>query len=183
VLLALVACDQLLQKDFEPSGSDYQLNSNIRVIAIAGDPQTVGTGTFTLRMTIASKTSNVETATLPGGLTFRRRKNTTQHLLVLKPQTITTGTGSNSVLVRLGVFCLNKRREPPTVEDTFDIGPVTDNEDLRLIADSVLHKDISDGNDMWMVQHAVYMVTDSSGLPQVYVDSIRALPPDSSGLH
>jgi len=176
--LLFLACDLLPDGEFEPTGSQFNINSNVDVISITGNPGLSPNGPITLGMAIVSKTSSVETDVLPAGLLLKRRVNNTQHMLLLKPHAIAAGT-SNSVAL-LGTFCCNKLRASPDAGDTFDIGPVTDNTDLRQLVNLVQHKDISSGGNMWIVQRAVYMVTDSTGLTQAYIDSINALPADTT---
>jgi hypothetical protein len=172
--LLLLACDVLTVNDFEPTGTQFNINSDIKVISITGNPDLSPNGPFTIGLTIVSRTSSIQTDVLPAGLLLKRRVNNTQHMLLLKPHAITAGTTSSVAL--LGTFCCNKLRASPDAGDTFDIGPVTDNSDLRQIVSLVQNKDISSGSNMWMVQRAVYMVTDSTGLTQAYVDSLTALP-------
>jgi hypothetical protein len=172
--LLFLACDVLTVNDFEPTGTQFNINSDIRVISITGNPDLSPNGPFTLGLTIVSRTSSNATDVLPAGLLLKRRVNNTQHMLLLKPHAITAGTASSVALI--GAFCCNKLRASPDAGDTFDIGPVTDNSDLQQIVSLVQNKDISNGSNMWMVQRAVYMVTDSTGLTQAYIDSLNALP-------
>jgi len=53
---------------------------------------------------------------------------------------------------------------------------MTDNAGLQQIVGIVKNKDISNASNMFMIQRAVQMVTDSTGLTQVYIDSLNALP-------
>ena len=174
--LLFLACDMLPVNEFEPTGTQFNINTDIHVISITGNPQTSPSGPMTMGMTIVSRTSSVESDVLPAGLLLKRRVNNTQHMLLLKPHAIVAGT-TNSVAI-LGTFCCNENRPSPDLGDTFDIGPVTDNAELKQIADLVEGKDISKGTDMWMVQHAVYMVTNGDSLTQAYIDSLIALPPE-----
>jgi hypothetical protein len=176
--LLFLACDLLPTNEFQPSGTHFDLNPDITVISITGSPDTSSYGPFTMAITVVSRTSNMESDVLPAGLLLKRRVNNTQHMLLVKSQQITAGASNSTVL--LGTFCCNEHRPSPDAGDTFDIGPVTDNSQLREIDSLVQHKDISNGNDMWMVQHAVYLVTDSTGLTQAYIDSINALPADTT---
>ncbi|HTW92447.1 MAG TPA: hypothetical protein VMH22_12160 [bacterium] len=176
--LLFLACDQLLTNEFQPSGTQFNINSNINVISITGSPDLSPYGPFTMGMTIASRSSGTATDVLPAGLLLKRRVNNTQHMLLLKPQSVAADTAGSTVL--LGVFCCNKNRPSPDAGDTFDIGPVTDNSDLLQIVGLVQHKDISSGSNMWIVQRAVYMVTDSTGLTQAYIDSLNALPAETT---
>jgi hypothetical protein len=176
--LLFLACDLLPIDEFEPTGTQFNVDPNIEVISITGNPDLSPYGPFTLGLTIKSRTSSIETDVLPAGLLLRRRVNNTQHMLLLKPHSIAAGPTSSVAL--LGSFCCNKNRPSPDAGDTFDIGPVTDNSGLQELVGLVQHKDISNGNDMWMVQRAVYLVTDSTGLTQSYIDSINALPSDTT---
>jgi hypothetical protein len=178
LLLLFLACDVLTTGEFEPTGSQFTLNSNIDVIAITGDPRTNDKGPMTVAFYAVSRTSSIEGDVLPAGLLLVRRNNQTQHLLFLKDQTITAQTSPTKTLV--GTFCCNKYRNIPDAGDTFDLGPLTDNAELQQIVGIVKSKDVSDGSDMYMVQRAVQMVTDSTGLTQAYIDSLNALPPDTS---
>jgi hypothetical protein len=174
--LFVLSCDILPFNEFTPTGSQFSINPDIEVVSLTGSPDLSPKGPFTLGLTVKSKSGSSETDLLPAGLLLRRRVNNTQHMLLLKPHPVTANT--SNTLVLLGSFCCNKNRPSPDQGDTFDIGPVTDNSDLSRLVNLLASKDISDGSDMWMVQRAVYMVTDSTGLTQAYIDSINALPPE-----
>jgi len=175
VALLFLACDALFPRpdDFEPSGTTFTLNPNIEVVSITGRDQGFpNTGTFPLSMTVRSKTQSTVSDTLPAGLLFRSSADKVQHMLVLKPQAVSAGSGTSETM--LGVFCCNEYREIPRSGNAYELGPTTDNAGLVEIAGLVRDKDIS-GN-LWMVQRAVWMVTDSSGLTQAYRDSLAGLP-------
>jgi len=172
--LLFLACDVLPTGEFAPTGTQFTLNSNINVISITGDPNISYEGPMTIAFNAVSRTSNTESDVLPAGLLLVRRNSRTQHLLFLKDQPVTATVVTTKTLV--GTFCCNKHRNIPDAGDTFDLGPITDNADLQQIVGIVKHKDISNSSNMWMVQRAVQMVTDSTGLTQAYVDSLEALP-------
>jgi hypothetical protein len=172
--LLLLGCDLLPTGEFTPSGSEFALNSNINVTSITGNPTTVETGPMTIAFTAVSRTANTESDVLPAGLLLVRRNNQTQHLLFLKDQPVTAAASGTTTLV--GTFCCNKYRDIPDAGDTFDLGPITDNPGLQQIVGIVRNKDVSSPTDMFMVQRAVQMVTDSTGLTQAYIDSLNALP-------
>ena len=178
--LLLLACDLLPTNEFEPTGTQFTLNSNIDVVSITGDPDISYKGPMTIAFRAVSRTSSTESDVLPAGLLLVRRNNQTQHLLFLKDQPVTAQTSTTKTL--LGTFCCNRYRDLPDAGDTFDLGPVTDNPELRQIVSLVKNKDVSNGSNMWMVQRAVQMVTDSTGLTQAYIDSINALPADTKEL-
>ena len=174
-LLVIVACDDLLlSDDFEPSGAQFNLNPSIEVASITGGPRPVVTGTYTLEMTARSTSGSSASDLLPAGLLFNSTQRRVQHMVVLKSQQVgfETTPGSEDV----GVFCCNRLRRTPDNLDTFDLGPVTDNFGLQEIVDAVRNKDISAYTDLWMIQRAVWMVTDSTGLNQAYRDSLAGLP-------
>jgi hypothetical protein len=172
----IVACDLLAPAEFDPSGTTFTLNSDINVVSITGSPQTSPNGPMTMAVTVSSVSGSATSDVLPAGLFFRRRDTGNQHVILLKDQTIATNASGNRT-TQLGAFCCNRTLRQPGIDDAFDIGPITDDADLQRIISLVRNKNITDGNDMFMVQRAVWMVTDSTGLTQAYVDSINALPP------
>jgi hypothetical protein len=178
VVLLLSACDMLPTDEFEPTGTQFAIQSDISVVSITGDPDLSDMGPMSLAFNAVSRTSGTESDVLPAGLLMVRRSSQTQHLLLLKDQPVTAGAVTTQTL--LGAFCCNKYRNLPDAADTFDLGPMTDNSELQQIVDIVKDKDISDYNDMWMVQRAVQLVTDSTGLNQAYLDSLNALPADTT---
>ena len=176
--LLFLACDLLPTNEFEPTGSQFSINPDINVVSITGDPDINNMGPMTIAFKTVSRTSSIESDVLPAGLLLVRRNNQTQHLLFLKDQPVTAQTSTTKTLV--GTFCCNKHRAIPDAGDTFDLGPVTDNPELQQIVSLVKSKDVSNSSNMWMVQRAVQMVTDSTGLTQAYIDSINALPADTT---
>jgi hypothetical protein len=176
LLLGTLACDYLIPDEFDPTGTTFSINPDIEVVSITGSPDTDPNGPMTMAVTASSNSGSAESDVLPAGLTFRRRAAENQHMILLKSQSVSApATGSAANL--LGAFCCNQHRLQPDIEAAYDIGPITDDAGLQQIVSLVQNKDISDGNDMWMVQRAVWLVTDSTGLTQPYIDSINALPP------
>lgn len=180
-LLLLAACDNLFPPtDFEPTGTPFSLNPGINTIAIIGNRRLFSDqGLYTLELICEATGTSTLYDTLPGGLLFTSTKNSTQHVIVLKDHFITANPSRTSVVI--GVFCCNRYRQIPTEADTFLLGPLTDNSELRQLAQLVKNKDIS--QHLGMVQRAVWTITDSTGLPQAYIDSINALPPENNGDH
>lgn len=176
-LLVVAACDFFPFNDFEPTGTPFYLNAGIEAASITGDPRLNDYGPFALAFNARASGAADVHDTLPAGLLFRSARNSTQHMLLLKDHPITASPGITANV--LGSFCCNERRVSPDRGDTFELGPVTDDPGLQQLVTLVRGKDISDGGDMWMVQRAVYLVTDSTGLTQAYIDSINALPPDT----
>jgi hypothetical protein len=176
--LLFLACDLLPTNEFEPTGTQFNINPDINVVSITGDPDLNDMGPMTIAFKTVSRSSSIESDVLPAGLLLVRRNNQTQHLLFLKDQPVTAQISTTKTL--LGTFCCNKDRDLPDAGHTFDLGPVTDNPELQQIVSLVKNKDISNSSNMWMVQRAVQMVTDSTGLTQAYIDSINALPADTT---
>jgi len=179
-LVMLVACDALIfpPDDFEPSGTPFNLNPQIDVLSIAGkDAGFPNSGTYPLNFEAETGGAGPEHDTLPPGLLFRSKSNQVQHMLMLKPHPVAVGTKSDDI--ELGVFCCNEFRHIPRSNDSFELGPVSDNAELMEIASLVDGKDMSGA--LWTVQRAVWMVTDSTGLNQVYRDSLAALPDETYG--
>jgi len=172
-ILLLFACDILNQGDFEPTGAQFNLNPGISLISITGDRRHFsGNGLYTLNLICRATHTAYAYDTLPAGLLFTSIKNSTQHMIILKEHPIMVSASNTSLI--LGVFCCNRRRLIPAETDTFLLGPYTDNSELRELAELVRHKRISE--NLGMVQRAVWMITDSTGLNQAYIDSINALP-------
>lgn len=173
-LLLAGACDLILPPaDFEPTGTTFNLNVGISTPIIAGSLRHFSpVGRVTLDMTCRSIVGRPIADTLPAGLLFRSRQNRVQHLLVVKPHRFVAETSATLVVV--GAFCCNERRTIPDYQDTFDIGPITDNPGLQQIVSLVERKNIT--GHLTLVANAVTQVTSHDSLPQAYVDSLRALP-------
>lgn len=179
LLILFCACDSLFKpNDFQPTGSPFSLNSNITVLGIAGSRSKFSpNGLFTLEMVCKSTGTAKVFDTLPGGLLFTSKTNATQHVIVLKEHRIGVDTAKTALVI--GVFCCNRYRQIPAEKDSFLLGPFTDNPELRQVAELVRNKKISD--NLGLVQRAVWMITDSTGLTQAYIDSLNALPPEGDG--
>jgi hypothetical protein len=178
-LVLLAACDlfPFLPDDFEPSGSPFYPASGITVEMVTGkDAGFPSTGVYPLNVVLGSSAGTLFD-TLPAGLLFRSKRNQVQHMLVLKSHAVSAGAGGSDNEV--GVFCCNELRHIPRSNDTFELGPVTDNAGLQEIAALVRDKDISGA--LWTVQRAVWLVTDSTGLNGFYRDSLAALPDETDG--
>jgi hypothetical protein len=176
-LLLTAACDLLLPPlDFEPTGTTFSLNPQIAPPVTAGSLRNFSpVGSVTLDMTCRSTGSGPVAETLPAGLLLRSRRSSVQHLLVVKPHPFVAGTSPTEVVV--GSFCCNEARSIPDYEDTFDLGPLTDNSGLQQIVSIVSSRDIT-GN-LTLVANAVTEVTSRGSLPDAYVDSLNALPADT----
>ncbi|MFO7638744.1 MAG: hypothetical protein R6X14_05545 [bacterium] len=173
LLALLVACDIFpTDDDFEPTGSPFNLDAGIALVDITGGEQPQATGTYTVNVTGRATGGAPAEQRFPAGLQFVSTQRRVQHVLVLKSQQVEFDTAATRR--SLGVFCCNRYRRTPDELDTFDLGPVTNNPGLQEITGLVSGRDISAA--LWMVQRAVWMVTDSTGLNQAYRDSLAALP-------
>jgi len=172
LFVVLAACDGFFSTaDFEPTGRPFGLDPGLTATSITGGPQLVPAGTYTVDITAVASGGAVSQQ-FPAGLLFSSLQPRVQHVVVLKEQSAVfeSGGGRQSV----GVFCCNRYRRTPDQGDTFALGPVTDHAGLQEVAALVRDRDIS--GQLWMVQRAVWMVTDSTGLNQAYRDSLAALP-------
>jgi hypothetical protein len=173
--LVVGACDDLFPPDdFQPTGTPFSLNPSLTITSITGGPQPVPTGTYTIDITCRATGGAPVGQSFPAGLLFSSTKSRVQHVVVLKSQSANFDVAGSRR--SLGVFCCNRFRRTPDELDTFDLGPVTDNGQLQEIAALVGPKDISSNANLWLVQRAVWMATDSTGLTQAYRDSLAALP-------
>jgi hypothetical protein len=175
-----LSCDLLPTNEFRPTGTQFTLGSRIFVVSITGSPDVSNMGPITITFNAVSRTSSTESDVLPAGLLLARRNNQTQHLLLLEDQPVTAALSTTKTL--LGTFCCNKHRNIPDADDSFELGPMTDNAELLQIVGIVKNKDISNASNMNMVQRAVQMVTDSTGLTQAYIDSLNSLPAGGAGV-
>lgn len=154
-----------------PTGQPFHLPQGVTVqgrIAGGETPECttstppLGTGSF-VEICAVLHNSNPTPVTLviPGGLIFISKSLGTQNGIVIQEQTIVLPPRQVTVL-RLPQYCLNRDRAGSSSDDTFDIGPVTDNAGLREIVDLVRGKTV-DGMGITVVQTAVWEVTDDSG--------------------
>ena len=175
-LMLVGACEFLdLIDEFEPTGTPFNLNPDIEVISITGSKRHFSdSGQVTIDFKARSRGSGAEHDILPGGLFLTSGLERVQHVILLKSHHLEVG--SETALRVVGTFCCNERDRTPDDEDTLQLGPITDNSDLQDLVDLVRDRDIS--QNLGLVERAVYMVTDSTGLPQAYRDSIGALPPE-----
>jgi hypothetical protein len=164
-------------KDYEPEGTPFTLKPAVTLVRIIGaapgyDPYGWTTIGFEIR-----GDSSTWVETLPGGLFFAAKDDEVQNIIVLKPRII-RGLPRDTVLP-VGGFCVNLSRHLPDEEDTFELGPVTENADFRRLIDAVADKDIR--YCTWL-QFAVWEVSEEGKLSAHWLDSIAALPPDTGGL-
>jgi hypothetical protein len=174
--LVLVGCQYILPpQEFEPTGTQFNINSSIDVKDIAGattgyDP----TGLFTVEMKVTSLSSGTVSDILPAGLLFRSSNSAVQHMILVRDHPVAAPAGHDTT-ISVGVFCCNSSRAVPNDSDHYTVGPVTDNSDLRTIVSITKHKALGVTN-VNLVQEAVWSVTDGTGLTQGMIDSLNALP-------
>ncbi|UCG42008.1 MAG: hypothetical protein JSU73_08965 [candidate division WOR-3 bacterium] len=175
-LLFVAACDLLdLIDEFEPTGIPFNLDPDIEVISITGSKRNFSdSGQVTIDFKARSRNSGTEDDILPGGLFLTSGLERVQHVILLKSHRLEVGP--EATLRVVGTFCCNERDRTPDDGDTLQLGPITDNSDLQDLVDLVRDRDIS--RNLGLVERAVYMVTDSTGLTQAYRDSISRLPPE-----
>jgi hypothetical protein len=183
IVLALAAGCSLLNPDggkFKPEGTKFTLDPGIQTTAITGsDTGYSRFGLFPVEIRGRSTTGQAVFDTLVGGLFFVSLNSETQHIVVIKPQVVSFGAAETSLVI--GGFCCNPELDAPGAEDGFEIGPVTDNADLRKIVDICADRNVT--YSTVTVQMAVWQVTDGDGLTAAMEDSLHDLPPDSSLLY
>ncbi len=179
LLLLSAGCNPFQQdKEFKPKGTPFTLNPAITVTALYGsDTGYSRHGFFNLELRGRATTIVIET--LPGGLFFIPKNKETQNLIVIKPQVFLFSTVETTYVI--GAFCCNAGLHAPDASDDYTIGPVTDNPDLRKIVNICADRDLTFHG--FLVQEAVWQVTDGDGLTPGMEDSLRnLLPPDTSRL-
>ncbi|MFO7649853.1 MAG: hypothetical protein R6X13_00730 [bacterium] len=177
VLLA-AGCDLLNEPgDYEPEGTPFTLNPAVTLVRVVGAaPGWNPNGWTTIGFEISGD-STTWVETLPGGLFFKTKDDEVQNIILLKRHII-RGLPRDTVLP-VGGFCVNLSRHLPDEEDTFELGPVTENDDFRRLIDAVADRDIR--YCAWL-QTAVWEVSEEGKLSGYWLDSIAALPPDTGGL-
>jgi hypothetical protein len=181
-VVLLVGCTGIFPNgEFQPTGTQYNLNSAIQVKNIVGSTSRFDTtAMFSVDLTGTSTSSGTESAVLPAGLFMKSKKNAVQHMIIVKDYSIAVPAGHDT-LITIGVFCCNSTKDVPDNTDTFEIGPVTDNSELQQVVAITKSKHLGPSNSTF-IQQVVWNITDSKGLPQSTIDSLNALPPGPTGL-
>lgn len=178
VTVLAAGCDLFNEPgDYEPEGTPFTLNPSVTLVRIVGSaPEWNPNGWATIGFEVSGD-SAAWVETLPGGLFFAAKDDEVQNIILLKRHII-RGLPRDTVLP-IGGFCVNLSRSVPGEDDTFELGPVTENEDFRRLVAAVADRDIS--YCLWL-QTAVWEVSEQGRLSGHWLDSIAALPPDTGGL-
>ncbi|MEO0107687.1 MAG: hypothetical protein ABIK62_00745 [candidate division WOR-3 bacterium] len=172
--LLLVCVPILPDQEFEPSGTQFSISAPISVTRITGaTSQFDPTALYAVVLTARSTSSGAESDVLPAGLHFRSRLSRYQHLILLHDYRITAYPGGSAIVI--GVYCCNSRRTPPDDSSDYELGPLTDNAELRQVVAITKHKHL-DVSNISYVQSVVNRITDGAGLSQPALDSLNALP-------
>jgi hypothetical protein len=181
-VVLLVGCTGIFPNgEFQPTGTQFNLNSAVQVKSIVGSTSRFDTtAMFSVDMTGTSTSSGNESAVLPAGLFMKSKKSAIQHMIIVKDYPIAVPPGHDT-LITIGVFCCNSTKDVPDNTDTFEIGPVTDNSELQQVVAITKTRHLGPSNSTF-VQQVIWNVTDGKGLPQSTIDSLNALPPGPTGL-
>ena len=177
-ILILVACSWFNpEEQFTPSGTSFTLSPDITLAGIDGEgPGYDPNGVFQLGLTARSNTDTTTCDTLIAGLFLVPESDAVQNIILLKPRVLLVGPADTTYTI--GGFCCNGSLDAPEAGNRFDLGPVTDNSLFRQLIGLVSDKDITYGG--FVVQEAVWDITDNNRLSQTYIDEINQLPPDTS---
>jgi hypothetical protein len=179
-LLALTCVPITPGGDFQPSGTQFNLNSGISVIRIAGSVSGWdASAPYAVDFTDSSVAGNSQSDVLPAGLFLVSNSANYQHMIIVRDYPVTASAGYDTTLV-IGVYCCNSDRHFPDDSATYRIGPTTDNSQLQQIVGITRHKQITDASQTSLVQEAITSVTDGNGLSQGLIDSLNGLPETSS---
>ncbi len=177
--MLFASCDYLLPKeDYKPSGQQFSLNSEIELIGIrSSDTLYSPSATFTLELRIKLKNgTNEKGDTLNSGLFFLSSDKDKKDMIIVKNLPITAY--SNERVYIIPAFGVQRRRGNPSATD-YNLGPLTDDSDLRQITEILKKKRIA-GQDVALVQSAIYRITDGEELTPGLLDTLRALPDEDS---
>jgi hypothetical protein len=171
-----------------PSGAVYQLPAGVavqgKIVGAGGDSgngvceteETVGAGAgfVDICLTFTNSGAEPDTIALPPELIFISKNTDTQNGAVVVGQTVVVPAGGDTT-VTVSLFCVNLRRHAADAADEFTIGPLSDNAGLREVATLVQGKSI-DGQGSFVVQGAVWEVSDAGGLTAETRQALRDLP-------
>jgi hypothetical protein len=111
---------------------------------------------------------------LPAGLIFVSDELTTQNGLLVQGVPIEVPAGQ-TLSIPLHLYCLNEERAPSSPWDTFTLGPVTQDPQLRELI-SLVEGSLLPVPGLTEVQAAVSHITDGSGLTARDRENLRSLP-------
>jgi hypothetical protein len=167
-----------------PEGTPFSPPAGLTVVQpIAGydgqcasDDEARGTGlTVRLCFTLINTSAQAQTLSMPAGLVFVAQQNVVQNGMLLQPESITVPAGQ-TLTVPLFLYSINLSRNVSAPEDTFSLGPITQDTALREVLQLVANKDLSEPLDAASVQNAVWHVTDGDGLTANDRSTISAIP-------
>jgi hypothetical protein len=130
--------------------------------------------TVRICLELTNNTPNAIVVELPPGEIWVSDKITTQNGILIVPAVITVAPQSK-IYVNLFLLCLNKARAPTSgPDDTFTVGPVTQDPAVLELIELVRGKAL-DVLDDGVLQKALWNITDGDGLTDEDRAAIRAL--------
>jgi len=172
ISLLLFSCDNLFPtEEYKPSGSPFSLNPGIELLGIkSSDTLYSPCGAFTLEFRV--RASSEKKDTLPAGLFFLSAVKAKKDMIIVKDFSFLANPSEKTFV--LPVFGVQRRREIPSGSE-YQLGPITDDPDLRQVIAILKRKRIEGGN-LLLVQSAIYRITDGEALTPGLVDTLNALP-------
>ncbi|MRG44810.1 hypothetical protein GFS24_06775 [Chitinophaga sp. SYP-B3965] len=132
-------------------------------------------GLVSVRLGLRNKTSQPVTVILPAGLTFISLDEKTQNGILIKEEAIVVPAGSTTSH-NLALFCLNEERDITKAKDKYKLGPVSDDQDLKVIMELLQDKDLKDEHDHAMAQKVIWDVTKGFALTAAQHRNIASIP-------
>lgn len=135
--------------------------------------QEVGNGSMIEVGMVMVNHGNDTILALPAGLTFKSLKDEDQNGILVQKQLLHFNAGDTCFVV-IYAFCVNVGRHFSSADSRYEIGPVTNAEQMKELIDLLKNKKIDDnGSD---VQYFVWDISDSDGLTDEDRAAISQLP-------
>lgn len=132
-------------------------------------------GLVRLCLALRNKTQEPVTVTLPAGLIFVSLDEGTQNGILIKEEAIVVPAGSTASF-NLALFCLNADRAVTKAKDKYKFGPVSEDQDIKLLMELLQDKDLKDEHAVAVAQEAIWDVTKGFVLTAAQHRNITSIP-------
>ena len=112
----------------------------------------------------------------PPRVIFISKKMTDQNGVLLEPAASVVVPAGKSMWIEMWLFCVNEKRSSSKADSEYEIGPVTDDAQIKEVAELMSDKSLQNPLDAAAVQFAVWEVSDRGGLTDATRQQLRSLP-------
>ena len=136
--------------------------------------QDYGFGVFVyIIIDVENETGQDKTLVFPPGMVFINEDGTAQNGFLVQEVRIPV-PHNDMAHAAIHCMCLNVGRHASSADNTYSLGPVSNNALLKQITDILKGKTLASGS-VWTVQNAVWSVTEDKELTQETIDALKAL--------